>query len=345
VKIMKAIESLLFLTASLLVSQIIPVQVMNGQSTAQVQVNPDCPVLAISLTLTAGSPATLTLPGGSGFDNRSLGCQSYVLEYVATATSGTITGITFQAAGGATVPGTFGAWGGTVSTGVNPNTSNTRAITTFTTGCVASTPCTVANSWLNIVVARNNFVGTIQLSVYGWKQGAGGAAGSGGGGGGGCTAPCVVEGTAAAGSAPSGAPVQVGGSDGTNMRTLKTDNTGALIIAGTTTTSCDPSLTSTVPITLTSGAGGVTLLVAASAGKVITVCHISLSFATGQNFNLQQGTGSTCSGSTALATGIYQSISGIALDVPFDITTSNGLCVLASNATDAGGGLLVYVQK
>lgn len=43
-----------------------------------------------------------------------------------------------------------------------------------------------------------------------------------------------VEGTAASGVPPSGQPVLVAGSDGTNVRTLLTDNTGALSLVVTT---------------------------------------------------------------------------------------------------------------
>lgn len=157
---------------------------LNGQGTVQTQLNPDCPVVSIGLTLTSGSGATITVPGGNGFDNRVTGCQTYTLQYVATASSGSLTGITFQAAGGAAVPGTFSAFGGTVSTGINPNTSNTGAISTFTTGCTSSSACTIANAWLNVLITRGTFVGTIQLVVYGWKNGSA-KAGSGGGGGGG----------------------------------------------------------------------------------------------------------------------------------------------------------------
>jgi hypothetical protein len=268
------------------------------------------------------------------FANSVPSCDKWTLTVYNVGFSGFT--LTFQSAPAATfsTPGSFSTYGGTTATGSNPLTAT--GIATFTNG-------TVATPWLRVNLTGLSGSGII----YGVLQGTQSLIDSsgGGGGGGGCTSPCPVEGTAAAGAPPVGPPVLIGGSDGTDVRTIKTDSAGALIISGTTLTSCDPSVTSTVPITLTSGAGGVTLLVAASAGKTITVCHISLSFAVGQNFNLQQGTGSTCAGSTALATGVYQSISGIALDVPFDITVSNGLCALGSNATDAGGGLLVYVQK
>lgn len=175
---MKTLKSLLLLLPFTLL-----IHNLNGQGTVQTQVNPDCPVVSIGLTLTAGSGATITVPGGNGFDNRVIGCQTYTLQYVATASSGSLTGITFQAAGGAAVPGTFSAFPGTVSTGINPNTSNTGAISTFSTGCTSSSACTVANAWLNVLITRGTFVGTLQLVVYGWKNGSAKAGGGGGGGG------------------------------------------------------------------------------------------------------------------------------------------------------------------
>ncbi len=179
---MKTLKSLLLLLPFTLL-----IHNLNGQGTVQTQVNPDCPVVSIGLTLTAGSGATITVPGGNGFDNRVIGCQTYTLQYVATASSGSLTGITFQAAGGAATPGTFSAFPGTVSTGINPNTSNTGAISTFSTGCTSSSACTIANAWLNVLITRGTFVGTIQLVVYGWKNGSAKAGGGGGGGGGGPT--------------------------------------------------------------------------------------------------------------------------------------------------------------
>ena len=179
---MKTLKSLLLLLPFILL-----IHNLNGQGTVQTQVNPDCPVVSIGLTLTAGSGATITVPGGNGFDNRVIGCQTYTLQYVATASSGSLTGITFQAAGGAATPGTFSAFPGTVSTGINPNTSNTGAISTFSTGCTSSSACTVANAWLNVLITRGTFVGTLQLVVYGWKSGSAKAGGGGGGGGGGPT--------------------------------------------------------------------------------------------------------------------------------------------------------------
>jgi len=149
---------------------------------------PDC-IFFINATLTAGSPATISYPtnqvtGVVGFDNRTLACQTWTFSYVATATSGTITSLAFQSASGAISPGSYSNWGGTVATGINPNTSSVQATSTFNTGCASMMECNVVDAWVKILLTRNNFVGTIQGVLYGYRTG---YAHSGGGGGGGST--------------------------------------------------------------------------------------------------------------------------------------------------------------
>lgn len=194
---------------------------------------PDC-IVFINLTLNGGSGTTVRVPttavsGGPG-DNRTEKCQTWTLSYQATASSGSLTSVAFQAATGTAAPTAmaFGNWGGTVTTGINPNTSSVQATSTFATGCASMSECNVVNSWVQVLVTRNTFVGTINGVLYGYRTGYPGTGG--GGGGGGCSSPCPVVGTAAAGSVPSGNPVQVAGQDGTDIRTLLTDNTGKLIV-------------------------------------------------------------------------------------------------------------------
>lgn len=147
---------------------------------------PDC-IFFINQTFNSGSPATVNYPvntatGVVGFDNRTSACQTWTFQYSATATSGSLTSLDFQAATGAVTPGSYSTWGGTVLTGINPNTASSGdAITTFSTGCANGMACTVANSWVKILFTRNNFVGHIQGVVYGYRTG---YARNGGGGGG-----------------------------------------------------------------------------------------------------------------------------------------------------------------
>jgi hypothetical protein len=139
---------------------------VNGQST---KLSPDCSI-PFNVAFTSGSLPTVALPV-NGFSNTDIGCQSYVLEYTVTATSGSITSVAFQSALGTTAAGSFSNWGGTVSTGTNPSTSNTTATATFTLGCTASSACTVTNSWLRVLITSGTLTGTVRGTLYGWKQG------------------------------------------------------------------------------------------------------------------------------------------------------------------------------
>jgi hypothetical protein len=201
---------------------------------------PDC-VYFINAVLTGGSAATISYPA-AGFDNRTLGCQTWTVFYTATATSGTITSLDFQSAGGAVVAGSWATWGATVSTGINPNTSSVTATSTFATGCLNAAQCNAVNSWTKLLLTRNNFVGTIRGVVMGYRSGYPGGGGSGGGGlatdvnlkqvggvatvTGGLAGSQGVGGLAAPGAVPVGNPVAVAGTDGTDIRTVSTDSAG-----------------------------------------------------------------------------------------------------------------------
>lgn len=220
-----------------------PVKVF-GQGT---KITPDCVVL-VNVTLAAQTTVPLpTAPttGGAG-DNRTEGCQTWTFTYQATG-AGALTSVDFQAGQSSTTTVTFASWAGTVSTGINPNTSSTGATSTFTTGCTSAVACTVANSWVRILITRGTFTGTINGVLYGYKDGNGGSATPGSS----CTAgvPCVVDGPTAAGSAPTTPPVLVAGQDGSpgNIRTLKTDSAGQPIVLSGQTANSTATWTSATP--------------------------------------------------------------------------------------------------
>lgn len=98
-------------------------------------------------------------------------------------------------------------------------------------------------------------------------------------------------------------------------------------------------------ITLTAGT---TEVVALSAGLRIRVCHISLSWDATVDFSLVEGTGSNCGTGTASLTGVYQDITGVALDLnssnaPVRGSASNAVCVTQTGAAN-GGGVVVYAR-
>lgn len=113
---------------------------------------------------------------------------------------------------------------------------------------------------------------------------------------------------------------------------------------GGTTAFCDPTKTSTVAVTLT--ASGLTQILAASASKKITVCHLSLGPASAVNIQLEYGTKVTtdCDTGATAVSGVYQANGGLALDVPFTLPASQALCINQGTAVN-NGGLLVYVQQ
>lgn len=311
---------------------------------------PDC-LYFITATTTAGSPSTISFPNAAGFNNTSVGCQTWTVFYTATATSGTLTNVDFQSALGAVTAGTFGDWGGTIDTGINPNTSNTTGTSTFSTGCASTVECNVVNSWTKVLFTRNNFIGNIRGVVMGYKSGYPGG-GGGGGGGGGCTSPCPVTqdtvpwvdqitgtSTALADGVSNTQPLQNAGTDPSGVRNFPT------VFNGTTSDRqfyCPLS----APITISAGTDAV--IVTGVASTRIRVCHLDFASDTVTNVTVRQGTGSTCGTNTLSLTGAYPNIVTIAEDyqptAPLQTTiAARDLCVhLGTSATI--GGVVIYAQ-
>jgi len=309
---------------------------------------PDCGPIFVNQSITTGT--TIPVPSATGFDNRTLGCQSWTFMYQANATSGSFTNINFQSTNGAVSPGTFVAWPGTVATGINPNTNQNNAITTFTTGCVSGMACTTDNSWVRLLITRGSFVGRITGVLYGYKTGY-----SGGGGGlsGGClgtaATPCVVDGPTAAGAAPTTPPVLVAGQDGApgSIRTVKTDASGQQIPSNASFAGADGVSNTQLSPT---GAGGVQLytrilpyifggttndrqfaclfqavavvapgttgvIITGTMGKTTKICHMHMSTtATGSTLTITSGTGVTCGTGTATIDAYVAGVTSLAMD-------------------------------
>lgn len=322
-----------------------PVKVF-GQGT---KITPDC-VIFINVTLAAQT--TVTIPGapaaGGAGDNRTEGCQTYTLSYQAVGT-GALTSLDFQAGQSSTTTVMFASWAGTVNTGIDPNTSSTGATSTFSTGCVSMSACTVANSWLQILITRGTFVGTVNGVLYGFKTGNSGPSppapsspcpGT-------AATPCVVDGPTATGMAPTTPPVLVAGQDGAPgvIRTIKTDAAGQPIPANASFAGADGiSNTETSP----AGAAGVQLytrilpylfggttndrqfaclfqavavvapgttgvLITGTMGKTTKICHYHMSTDQNANVTITSGTGSVCGTGTATIDG-YIDVSNFAMD-------------------------------
>jgi hypothetical protein len=86
-------------------------------------------------------------------------------------------------------------------------------------------------------------------------------------------------------------------------------------------------------------------IVPAVAGKLVRVCHISLSTSPAENVWISQSVGAACAGGTAALTGTYIGITGFALDLNGAMLTGVGkaLCIEQSVA-QATGGLISYSQ-
>jgi len=170
-----------------------------------------------------------TIPTTTPFsDNRVTNCAYWVMTYQVTGF--TAISLQFESATGASVPGAFGAYSGTVTTGVNPSVS---------VACGTPSNCTAvftgAVGWYRVNLISATGSGTVKGTLQGYKAGVplgGNPPPSGTSCPGTAASPCIVAGPAASGAAVSGAPVRIGGSDGTNTQDIKTDTTGRQVVVG-----------------------------------------------------------------------------------------------------------------
>jgi hypothetical protein len=191
--------------------------------------------------------------------------------------------------------------------------------------------------------------------------------------GGGCTAPCVVVGKDASGAVPTGSPVLVAGSDGTDVRTLSTDNTGKLNVNATFTPSGTQHVDGSAavgaaagnPVTLgtrddsnnalathscpdqaaiTLSAGTDVTIISGAMGKTVYICHVDLASNASANMTIRQGTQMTtpCDTSTTALSGAYQNVVTFADDytpwAPIHTTaTALDVCLHFSTSVTIGG--------
>lgn len=287
-----------------------------GIARAQSTPPPDC-VINFNFTATGVTPS---------FNNTVIACQTWTVDYQASST-GTISSLSlvFQSANGTLTAGTFGTYAGTKNTGANPATNTTGEVSTFSNA-------TQIISWVRMSLTLSA-TGTTNVNgvLYGYKTGYSGSGG--GGGGGGCTAPCVVIGPVAPGSAPTQDPVLVGSQDFSgNTENIRSDVNGSLLPGAYPTIAA---------IALTTS--GLTVLVTHTSSDTTTVSHYSISFASSVSFQLEYGTGSACGTGTTALTGVYQPLTSIAIDTPFIVPAGKDLCANLG-ASVVGGGAIVYSQ-
>lgn len=283
---------------------------------------PDCPL----------QQATFTAAGTLQYDNRSTGCNSWTVYYVAD--SGATVSLAFQSTNGQTVPGTWVTYTGNTQNSSPSFGSATAGLAVYCglATCISG-GVTVETSWLRVSVTTINN-GTLRVFFYGYRTGSSGGGSSGGGGGSGCVGtvgtPCVVAGTEPPGSTASN-PVP------TSLR----DDTGNVAAANAFPGQAAPA----------ASAASAMLLKAGVAAKLIYVGHVSFSLAAGTTVQFVQGTTSStpCDTAQAALSGTYQNTTAVALDFTpaaalHTTVTGDDLCAIFG-ASSTGGGLLEYSQR
>lgn len=238
-----------------------------------VTTQPDC---IINFTFTATGQTSPTAPN-NGLDNRNLACDTWNVTYASSGFSG-VSVILQGAANNAGVPGSYGTGFSvqqSIVTGSNPMTNTTGGFLWV----VGYSP------WVRIAAGTLTGSGVINGAAYGWRIP---SSGNSGGGSGGCvgtaSTPCIVAGPDAAGAAPTKNPVQIAGSDGTDLRLPFYDAQGIARQFLGCPNSAEVALSGT----------GYTQIIAASGSTVIYVCKV---FVTGSSagspvvttFTLAQG--------------------------------------------------------
>lgn len=293
-------------------------------STTQIQ--PDC---TIPFVLTAAAQVT------ANYNNLSRGaggpCISWTISYSSTGFSA-ISLLVQDAPDSSGAPGSWVSFGGTISAGVNPNTTTTSN----TTQLYGYYP------WMRVTLTSATGTGTVTGLLYGCKLT--GCAGGGSGGGGGASSNvniAQVAGTAtvtakagtlavggpdAHGAAPTANPVRIAGRDGNG-------NVFGQIFG-------------TLNAIFSTSSSGNTQVIAASVGKTIYVLKWDATPATPINIQLTQGTGVNCATSNTALTAAYASVAAIAMDqglAPLVATSGNAVCINLGSAV-ATTGSIQYAQ-
>lgn len=326
---------------------------------------PTC-ILQFALPVTGQTVAPFN---SAAFDNRAAGCTSFALT-VEVPTSVSALSLVVQTApdNGSGIAGTWSTF--SAATGSNPNTLTSGWTATFSTGTSAYF------GWLRVQLTSRTGTGQVTGKLYSSIAVGGAASGS-------CPNPCPVVGTAAAGTPPSGNPVQVAGYDGSNVQVLKTNLGGALMASAAATTLADgvsnaPSIpkgldntASTVNIFnqifpyLFNGAtwdrtfacknqalfnlssSGNTQIIPASGSTITRICSLSFASSTTMDLKITQGTGVNCGTATADVTGLYKNILTADFEwgpaQPVTSGAGNAVC-LNQSAANTTGGIVIYAQ-
>lgn len=175
-------------------------------------------ILLVSLGFGQDCQFSATLSSASSstsFQNTpSRGCTTWALTYISNGFSALT--LTFQSAPDSSgTPGSWVTFPGTAVAGANP-------LTAVTSGSFIGLGY---QPWLRVTLSGLTGSGSVSVTVFGWRvppaeiTGASGIA-------------AQVEGRAAAGAAPVGNPVWIGGTDGSLVRAMLLDASGRPIVVG-----------------------------------------------------------------------------------------------------------------
>lgn len=348
--------------------------VFSSMAFAQSTQGPDC-VLRYSFTGT-GNSATFT----NYTSTTGMACAYWLNTYATNGTVNSLSMVTQAAPGGTTptMPGTFVTYPGMALAGAITNTAVAGA-SAFLWNDAASVPFIRQHMTTLSCTGACLVYGVLQ----GWNEGnAAGAAAAAGGGGSGCPNPCPVVGVAADGAPVSGAPVRVGGKDGSgNTEDIITDTSGRLDPAGASSAQSDGATnTPTVPTAngtpativeypyvfngatwdrqfyatiqapSSVSAGTDVVIAAGTAAKITRLVHFDFIWDTSSVVTIRQGSGTTCGSSTATLAGPYPSGATLGLIMDYSplgalTTTATGLDICLHFGTAVtGGGFAKYQQ-
>jgi hypothetical protein len=283
-------------------------------SQPQTSLAPDCS-FAASFTGTGSS---------ASYDNRAqlspnahIPCAYWSLSYSADSTVTATTTINIEGApGNGSTPGSFASL---ASSSVLPSAK------LDTSGAHGYYP------WINITVSAYNGSGTIRAVLNGWRANASSISSSSSSSGcpGTSATPCDVQGVTGTGSSATENPLLDGAKDSAGNKV--------------------PFILGTSPAALSLSSSGLTRIVTVASGTAqIRLTHISLSFASAVDFQLEYGTkvSTDCdTGATAL-TGVYKGILTIVLSFTLDpllVPAGKDLCVNLGTGV-VGGGLAKYAN-
>ncbi len=262
---------------------------------------PDC---IIFFHFTA-SGQTSPLAPNLGFSNLQNGCTTWNVSYANSGFSA-IT-LAFQsAANNAGVAGSWGTFaGGTLLSGINPNTNTTGAFT-WLTGY---------NPWVRVALTSATGSGNVDGAIFGYRIPSAGATGTG---------TQTVSGTVTANQGTAGAgawPVSVA-----SLPALPANQSVNVSQVGGSTASGCP-LTAVVSVS----AAATTQIVALSGSTNIKVCSIAISMTATGSAQFISGTGVDCASGPANLTGAIK----LATGVPLSVAAPLGNSLLAAGASKA----------